>query len=234
MSYQLKSKPERLVTFGKYKCQSLSNLLNDINYCTWLIQQDWVHEPKCNTDIFKYLDVRDHVLMRHPHLIDLVPNKNQHNIPETILNLKSNIVQWDSEEELVDTDETVTDTNSDTNSEVDSEADSDADTEVYQVERILGHEQRPDGTYYLIKWDGYDPAFNSYEHEKNITEDILLVYWKQLYSALLASIQSDTLKASDVYTDEEEDEPVIQVVSSRQPEVRRSARLQAKRQRLFD
>ena len=215
------------VSFGKYKCQSITKLLADFNYCQWLVQQDWIHTPKCPADIRKYVDVRDRVLRAHPSLVQLVPAQFASTLPSDVLLRNSNVyttqhsgsetetdsstdeVEWNSEEELM----------------TDQETDQDEDSQVYIVDKVLDHEQRPDGMFYLIKWQGYPSSENTHEHERDISTDLLAVYWKNKYFEVingnndikpwdeLPTYEERESNAEESEEVESDDEPV-QVVNS--------------------
>ena len=198
-SYSRSANRSSNVTFGKYKCQPISTLLNDINYCTWLVQQEWVHNPKCPSDVHKYVEVRDQVLRRHPSLLHLVPTQYASTLPSELLVLNSNVytsqnsesdsesteeLQWNSEEEIMQT--------------TDDETESDESSQVYVVDKVLDHDQRPDGMYYLIKWQGYPNSENTHEHESNVSHDLLADYWKKMYFETLNAAQYDVKPWDDV------------------------------------
>lgn len=48
------------------------------------------------------------------------------------------------------------------------------------VEKIIGHEDRPTGTYYTVRWYGYGPQEDAVEPAANIPHYFQEVYWREL------------------------------------------------------
>ena len=51
---------------------------------------------------------------------------------------------------------------------------------IFQVEKIIDHEQRANVTYYLVKWKGFDSSQNTWEPSTNFNStQIIKEYWKK-------------------------------------------------------
>ncbi|KAF9583747.1 Chromobox protein 1 [Lunasporangiospora selenospora] len=65
--------------------------------------------------------------------------------------------------------------------EEDARDDDEEETDdVFEVERVVGHENRGSGLYYHIKWKGYSNDDNTWEHNKSVfCKDLVAEYWKR-------------------------------------------------------
>ena len=54
------------------------------------------------------------------------------------------------------------------------------DAEEYAIEKIVGHEDGPDGRGYVVRWYGYDAADDTLEPAKHIPANFIRRYERKL------------------------------------------------------
>ena len=147
---------ELQMRFGPYYKQPVSNIFQDKHYCAWLLCQREMHIANTDYQLQYKVEVRNRILLRFPDLFRLVPKDCIKAVPAHILQA----VREYQREHL----------------ESHSEEEED---DVYEVEAILGHEEREEAVYYLIKWKGYSTEENTWEPSDHVSEDLKKEYWNK-------------------------------------------------------
>ena len=73
------------------------------------------------------------------------------------------------------------------NPDIDSISNSDLESNgsnIFEVEKILDHAQKPQGLFYYVKWKDYDIDQSSWEHEENLVDcnQVIRQYWRYAFS----------------------------------------------------
>lgn len=80
---------------------------------------------------------------------------------------------------------------------------SDKDDEmIFTVEKIVAHEERIDGHYYLVKWKNWDDTYNSWEPAHNILDEKIIraYHEKEVIASKKANVKPTATKHTTTHT----------------------------------
>jgi len=158
-----------LINFGKYNGNTLDALLKDFEYCRYLVKQPWLHERS------QFQFVRRCILNKYPSLVHYIPGKFKKQLIRASDTLHSKIYSKEEETEVVHDWASIF-------AQID-----DSDVETDEEDRKIPEEivdDIHDGRHhmYLIKWCGLDDSQNTFEHEIDLSSQLVINYWKQKYT----------------------------------------------------